>query len=66
MNRVRDFGVEHEISWLIEDKWTADEHDGWAMAAVAVAVLDAKGAYRCPTKSGYLFVIFTDIDFVAD
>lgn len=62
--RVREFGMENSIRKLVEPKWTAVEADGWEMAAVSAAILNAKGAYRCPNKSGALFVIYTDVRFV--
>jgi hypothetical protein len=65
LHRVREFGIVNEIAKLTEPKWEAEEEDGWEMAAVVAVLLDGKGAYRCPTKSGPLFVLFTDINFVA-
>ncbi len=64
--RVRDFGIKHGIAKLTESKWTGVEADGWEMAAVSVAILNAKGAYRCPSKNGFMFVVYTDIRFVAN
>jgi hypothetical protein len=64
--RVREFGIKNGITKLAEPKWTADVADGWEMAAVSVAILNAKGAYRCPSKNGFVFVIFTDIRFAAN
>jgi hypothetical protein len=64
INRVREFGVTHEITKLIEAKWDADEPDAWEMTAVSAAIIGAMGAYRCPSKTGFLFLIYTDIHFV--
>lgn len=63
IHRVREFGISHRIFRLMEAKWNAEEADGWAMAAISAAILGARGAYRCPIKAGFLFVIFTDIYF---
>jgi hypothetical protein len=63
--RVREFGKANSIRKLTEPKWTAVEADGWEMAAVSAAIINAKGAYRCPGKSGPLFVVFTDIQFAS-
>lgn len=59
--RVRQFGEENGLKQLVEEKWTADEADGWTMTSISAQILAAKGAYRCPTGNGFLFVIFTDI-----
>ncbi len=58
---VRQFGEEHGIAKLVEEKWFADETDGWTMTSITAQILQAKGAYRCPTGNGYLFVVFTEI-----
>ena len=63
IHRIRDFGYANSIRKLTEPKWTAVEADGWEMTAVSAAIINAKGAYRCPAKSGPLFVVFTDIRF---
>jgi hypothetical protein len=65
IHRVRDFGYTNSIRKLTERKWTAVEADGWEMAAVSAAIIDAKGAYLCPGKSGPVFVVFTDIRFAS-
>jgi hypothetical protein len=58
---VRDFGVKNGISKLIEEKWEATEEDGWEMSAVCNRIMKAKGAYRCPSENGALFLVLTDI-----
>ncbi len=64
--RVREFGLHHGITKLTEAKWIAEEADGWEMAAVSAEILGARGAYRCPSRNGFMFVIFTDIHFAAN
>lgn len=59
MHLVRRFGEEHGLTALTEEKWPADELDGWAMTNVSARLLNAEGAYRCPGENGALFVIFT-------
>lgn len=63
--KVRDFGIAEGIGKLREAKWTAEESDGWEMTAVAVKLLGAKGAYRCPVRTGFLYVIFMDVKKIA-
>ena len=63
MLTVKAFGEIEQLDELKNAKWAATEEDAWAMAAVAVKVLNLKGAYRCPTEYGYLFVAFSDIQW---
>ena len=58
---VREYGKSKGFKELTEAKWTADEQDGWEMTAITAKLLKAKGAYRCPTKGGPLFLVLTDI-----
>ena len=48
---VRDLGRERHFRHLTTPKWSADEHDGWHMAAVAAHVLGAIGVYRTPGEN---------------
>jgi hypothetical protein len=34
------------------------------LTAVAAKVLGAKGAYRCPGSNGFIYVVYSSIDFV--
>jgi post-segregation antitoxin (ccd killing protein) len=65
VSRVHEFGISEGIEKLAEAKWSAEESDGWEMTAVSAQLLGAKGAYRCPVRSGFLYVIFTDVKRVA-
>jgi len=61
MYLVKQFGEEHDLKELKEEKWKADEIDGWAMTNVTAKLLNAKGAYRCPHETGLMFVVFTEV-----
>jgi len=61
MIAVRDFGRENDYPHLVVPKWSADEADGWEMAAIALHVLDAPGVYRSPGDNGVTFLVMTDI-----
>jgi hypothetical protein len=63
VKNVRNFGVAEKIKELAEPYVPDDEYLGWALTAVAAKIMDAMGAYRCPGKDGYIYVIFTDIAF---
>lgn len=64
--RVREFGKEHGLNRLTQDKWEAEEVDGWEMTAVAARLLEAKGAYRSPDENGFTFMVFTDLREASD
>ena len=61
IHKVREFGEQNGLVELIEEKWPADELDGWAMTNVTARLLKAKGAYRCPGDNGATFIIFTTV-----
>jgi hypothetical protein len=61
--RVREFGQAGNIAELSEAKLPDDEYLGWAMTAVAAKLLGARGAYRCPTEDGFIYVAYSSIDF---
>lgn len=61
MASVRDVGEALNRPRLSVPKWPADEHDGWDMTAVAAHVLEADGAYRTPTGSGFLYMTLSDV-----
>lgn len=63
---VKSYGLENEFEKLIEPEWGAEEIDCWEMVAIAVYLLDAKGAYRCVMNEGksLSFFVFMDIEFV--
>jgi hypothetical protein len=61
MREVREFGETSGVAELTHETLPADEHLGWEMTALAARVLGAKGAYRCPNKEGFTYLIYTDI-----
>ena len=60
---VRAFGEREQITEVVEPYWPADETDGWAMTALTAYLTHAKGGYRCPDEHGFLYVVFTQIDW---
>jgi hypothetical protein len=61
---VREFGTTENITELTKEELPDDEHLGWGLTAVAAKVLGAKGAYRCPGSNGFIYVVYSSIDFV--
>jgi hypothetical protein len=52
---VKKFGLKRGFERLINPKWTANQYDGWEMAAISSFLLKAKGAYRVPSNDNNLF-----------
>ena len=65
IERVRSFGEEHGITKLTECKWPGGEIDGWEMTAVSARLLEAQAAYRSPSRTGFLYLLLTDIHHVS-
>ena len=63
LKKVRDFGINENISELIEPYLPDNEDVGWEMTAVASRIMGSKGAYRCPGENGFVYLILTDIAF---
>lgn len=63
-NFLKAFGEEHGVEKLTTRKWAGTEDDAWAMAALAVMLCDAQGAYRGPTGPAYVFMTFDEIEQV--
>jgi hypothetical protein len=67
MSSLREFGEREGIEVLTWD--TLEDPDdidvGWEMTAIAVRVLKAKGSYRCPETNGYIYLLITELTFVA-
>jgi hypothetical protein len=53
--KVKEYGKQHGSEKLASRKWTTTGEDAWAMAALAVKLAGAEGAYRplpaTPTSS---------------
>lgn len=56
--KLKEYGETHGIEQLTSRKWTGTEDDAWAMAALAVKLCDAQGAYRGPAGATYIFMTF--------
>lgn len=56
--KLKQYGEQHGIDKLTTRKWTGTEEDAWAMAALAVKLCDAQGAYRGPAGPTYVFMTF--------
>ncbi len=59
--RLRDYGREHDIHRLVTPTFEATEGDGWDMAALAIRLCDAKGAYKGPVEASFLFITFDEV-----
>lgn len=64
--KAREFGNEKGIIRLIQPKWAAKESDAWEMTAVVSKLIDAKGAFRCPSPDGFTYMVFTDLRTVTN
>jgi hypothetical protein len=62
---VREFGQTQQVSQLTEPQLSDDEYLGWEMTAVAARIINAKGAYRCPSTRGFLYLVYTAVRFAA-
>jgi hypothetical protein len=58
--KLKAYGQEHAIEKLTSRKWTGTEEDAWAMAALAVKLAGAEGAYRGPSGNSFVFITFRD------
>jgi len=58
---VRTFGESERFASLTIPKWPATEEVGWELTAVAAKILNADGAYRTPSKVGFLFTLLMDV-----
>ncbi|MCX6952424.1 MAG: hypothetical protein NTV51_09700 [Verrucomicrobia bacterium] len=62
IDKVRAFGEAEAVTKLYERKWAAEEVDGWEMTAIAARLLEAQGAYRPPSQSGFLFLLYDRLE----
>jgi hypothetical protein len=65
MEVVRDWGGREGIRDLTEPKFPADEEQGWELASVALRLLNAICIYRYPFSSGFVWVVFKGLNFLA-
>ena len=61
LQKVRDYGEGKDFASLTVPKWPGEEVDGWEMTAVAAHLLDAEGAYRTPSETGFTFMLLMDM-----
>lgn len=66
IHAVRDFGEKEDITKLIEERWSAEEIDGWEMTSVSARLLEAQGAYKSPSASGDLFLLYDGLEFIPE
>jgi hypothetical protein len=63
MQEVRAIGEREGIAQLTAESLPDDEFLGWEMTAIAARILGAKGAYRCPSGDGFIYLVYTDLAF---
>jgi hypothetical protein len=63
LERVREFGEVEGLQKLTQELLTDDEYLGWELTAVAAKILEAPGAYRCPVDNGFLYFVYTSLQF---
>jgi len=61
--QVRAFGETHGIGELVSNYVTDEDLNalGWELTAVAIRVTDALGAYRPPSDTGALFLLYRTV-----
>lgn len=59
--KVKQYGEQHGIENLTTRKWIGTEEDAWAMAALAVKLTGAQGAYRGPSGKSFVFMTFGEV-----
>lgn len=64
IRNVREFGSKEAIAKLTDAKWNAEEVDGWEMTAIAARLLEAEGAYRSPSETGFLFLLYDRLEHI--
>jgi hypothetical protein len=50
---------------LTEPKFPANEEQGWELASVALRLLNGVCIYRYPFSSGFVWVVFKELNFLA-
>ena len=60
--KIRDYGCQHHIRELTDEKWKASEADAWRVAALACVLCDAQGIYRGPAGGTFVFIAFGSQD----
>ncbi|HEV2135275.1 MAG TPA: hypothetical protein VGR47_13655 [Terracidiphilus sp.] len=65
MDTVREYGETQGYHQLTSAFLDADEYTGWEMTAIAAHLLNALGAYRFPTDSGFCYVVYRKLNEIA-
>jgi len=63
---VREFGRRENLEQLVTESIASDDYLGWEMTALAARLSGAKGAYRCKSEQGLLYLTYTSIGFVPE
>ena len=64
MDKVREFGEEKGYEALTSGFLEADEYTGWEITAIAAHLLNAPGAYRFPTDSGHVYLVYRNVEVI--
>ncbi|HXI71009.1 MAG TPA: hypothetical protein VNN22_11705 [Verrucomicrobiae bacterium] len=56
--KAREYGEQHHIRRLTAPSWSAEETDGWHMAALANRLCESNGIYRGPAGTSFVFITF--------
>jgi hypothetical protein len=54
---VKQYGQKHGFKKLVTPKWSCDEHAGRELMTITGMILNAVGAYRCPSENGNLYLV---------
>ena len=66
LRTVYEYGESKGFEKLTNEKWPAEEVDGWEMAAISNLLIEGKGVYRPPFGKGYAFMVITRIEKASD
>ena len=64
--KVREKGEALGLLQLVAAHWEAEEVDGWEMTAVLAKAMNAIGAYRTPSDTGYTYMVVTKAKWVKE
>jgi hypothetical protein len=59
---VHMLGETRGIEQLTTPFWEGDAVDGWEMTSISAYVLQARGAYRAATPSGFTYMVMTSLE----
>lgn len=60
--KVKAYGEQHGIEKLTTRKLNSSEEEAWKLAALAVRLCGAQGAYRGPAGPSYIFMTFGEVE----